>query len=275
MSEETASHQEIFFRSYNESSSTTIVLLHGLFSCSLEWEHVVPHLKDHHLIIPDLPQHSKSRDIGPFSVGFAADSVANLINNHAHGSKAHVAGLSLGGFVTMELIRRHSAVVKSAFVTGATPFSPWQVWAAQRPNLLHYGLLFVMYSGIYRLAEWKTGLKPHDELKEQILANNQWELVKAAYGELAEWQQEAVKDVGQQDKRVLAVCGDQGDNVEGTKEMAQEFRRQGHEDGTNSGACVIKGAIHGWNLQFPEHFADGIKAWVEEQPLPEEFQNLL
>ncbi|RGP61089.1 hypothetical protein FLONG3_10644 [Fusarium longipes] len=275
MSETHKIQDELFFVSYSESSSTTIVLIHGLFSCNLEWEHVVPFLGDYHLIIPDLPQHSRSKQVSPWSLELAADSVAHLIQTHAHDGQAHVVGLSLGGFTTMEIVRRHPGLVKSAFVTGAAPFTPFQVWIAERPNLLHYGLSFVMNSGIYTVSVWWAGLEDHTKLQKEIASNNDWTLVKGAYGELARWGQESVNDVAAKDKRILAVAGDQGDNIDGTKEMARAFSTQGHGDGKRSMACVIKGAIHGWNLQFPELFADGIKAWVEDKPLPEDFISLL
>ncbi|KAL4731544.1 hypothetical protein ACLX1H_000515 [Fusarium chlamydosporum] len=270
MSENITSQTELFFRSYNDSSSTTVVLIHGLFSCNLEWEHVVPFLGDYHLIIPDLPQHSKSKTVGPWSLGLGADSVAHLIRTYAHNGKAHIVGLSLGGFTTMEIIRRHAELVESAFITGAAPFMPWQVWLAERPSLVHYGL-----NGLYSFGAWRSGLKDHTQLQNEIACNNVWELVKDVYEDLATWGDEAVKDVAAKDKRILAIAGDQGDNVEGTKEMVEVFRSQGHDEGRSSTSCVVKGAIHGWNLQFPELFAEGIKAWVKCKPLPEKFVSLL
>ncbi|KAM5344450.1 hypothetical protein ACJ41O_012986 [Fusarium nematophilum] len=266
--------QELFFRSYNDASSTTIVLLHGLLSCHLEWEYVVPHLNEYHLIVPDHPQHSQSKHIGPFSLKLAADSVATLIRNHAHSGKAHVVGLSLGGFVTMELIRHHPSLVESAFITGATPFSEWQVRVTQRPTFLHWGLWFILNSGIYRAAEWKSGLKDHSQLKKEMAANNTWDLVHDGYGDIGKWKEDAVKSVAEQDKRILAAAGDQGDNLDGTRELAETFRREGSKDGKESRAVVIRGAVHGWDLQFPELFAEGIRAWVEKQPLPHKFESL-
>ncbi|KAF4338018.1 hypothetical protein FBEOM_8118 [Fusarium beomiforme] len=275
MAQTSDTKHELFFKSYNDTSPTTIVLIHGLFSCSLEWEHVIPHLNDYHLIVPDLPKHSQSREIGPWSIELAADSVAHLIRKHAHSGQAHVVGLSLGGFTTMELIRRHPDLVKSAFVTGSTPFNSWQVWAAERPSLLHYGLKLVLNSGFYSLSVWMKGLKDHTQLKNEIAANNDWNLVNDAYAGLAKWQHENVKDAAGKDKRILATAGDQGDDVDGAKVMAQTFRNEGHGDGKKSTACVIRGAIHAWNLQFPELFAEGTKAWVQDKPLPEGFVNLL
>ncbi|KAH6885957.1 Alpha/Beta hydrolase protein [Thelonectria olida] len=272
--DKTASGQELFFESHNPSASTTIVLLHGLFSCHLEWEHVVPYLADYHLIIPDHPHHSRSKLIRPFSLPLAADKVAALIEQHANGGKAYVVGLSLGGFVTMELIRRHPQLVEAAFVTGSAPFSDWQVWASQRPSMLHWGLWFVMSSGLYRAAEWHTALKPHNQLKSEMAANNQWDLVHDAYGELSRWQEEAVKDLGAKDKRILVVAGGHGDNLGCTKKLAEGLRQEGGKDGKETRGVFVNDAIHGWNLQFPELFADGIKAWIKREPLPERFEAL-
>ncbi|RKK60608.1 hypothetical protein BFJ69_g17207 [Fusarium oxysporum] len=92
---------------------------------------------------------------------------------------------------------------------------------------------------------------------------------------LAKWQHEDVRTVAEKDKRILAAAGDQGDDFDGAKEMSLTFRNEGREDGKKGTACLIKGAIHAWNLQFPELFAEGFKAWTEEKPLPEGFVNLL
>jgi hypothetical protein len=37
---------------------------------------------------------------------------------------------------------------------------------------------------------------------------------------------------------------------------------------------VVKGAVHAWNLQMPEVFAEGVRAWVEGRELPGEFEIL-
>lgn len=99
-----------------------------MFSNHLEWEHVATHLTGYHLIVPDLTQHSRSKHIQPLSFEHASDKVASLMAKHAHGGRAHMVGLSLGGFVTMEIVRRHPDIVHSAFVTGTTPIKEWQAW---------------------------------------------------------------------------------------------------------------------------------------------------
>lgn len=273
MSRNTEPGDELYFQSLNDASPVSIVLLHGIFSSHLEWEHVSKQsqLSGYHLIIPDLPQHSQSKHIQPFSLELAADKVASIISKHAHGGQAHVVGLSLGGFVTMELVRRHAGVVRTAFTTGASALTQGQLWLAARPKLVSWGLWLVMQSGFYRLAAWQVQLLPHDELKKEMSANNTVDLAGHAYGDLGRWKEEVGQELGQMDKRMLIAGGDQGDNLAGVKSLARLIKESAQGEGKKTLAFSVDGATHGWDLQFPELFARGIAAWIEEQPQPKGF----
>lgn len=105
---------ELFYVSINPAGSTTVIFLHGVLSCHLEWEHVTPYLSpDYHLIVVDLNGHSNSSKILPVLLPASTDCVADLITRHAHGGKAHVVGLSMGGFIALELGRCYPELVHS------------------------------------------------------------------------------------------------------------------------------------------------------------------
>jgi pimeloyl-ACP methyl ester carboxylesterase len=265
---------EIFFASHNPAATTTIVLLHALFASHREWDHVVPHLSDFHLIVPDLPQHSRSHHVGPFTLQLAAAEVAQLIRNHARGGVAHVVGVSLGGFVALELIRRHPETVASAFVSGSSPFTDQQLWIAQRPNLVHWGLWVVMGSGIYRLQAWLAGLVEHGDLQAEMRSNNSYELANSAFFEMSTWQADAARAVAKQDRRVLVAAGENGDPRDKARELAHTLQEGGRGEGKQTRVYLVKDAIHTWDLQFPELFGTAIKAWIGKQPLPAEFKGL-
>lgn len=275
MAGESLPNGDLFFISHNPSASTSVVLLHGLFSSHLEWEFVAPHLGEYHLVIPDLPQHSRSRHIAPFSLALAAEKVASLIEKHAKGGRAHVVGLSLGGFITMETIRRYPALVLSGFVSGSSPFHGWQMWAAERPSLVYYSLRamfgILINLRVYLVYNWSWGLLLNLEMINELSANLSPELSEASYLALREWQHEAVKEVGLQDVRILAVAGGKQDDVEGIREMGRILRSLGRIDGRESCAFVVKNAVHGWDLQFPELFANGVLSWIEKETLPAEY----
>lgn len=119
----------------------TIILLHGNGTGGWMWEPQVERLPDRHVLTPDLPGlGTRTAEAWPGMAG-AADDVAAVIRQRALDGRAHVVGLSLGGFVALQLLRRHPELVRSCFVTGvaAAGLAGWERWliAAQLPLWRH------------------------------------------------------------------------------------------------------------------------------------------
>lgn len=100
-----------------------VVLIHGLHaSAQRNW--VLPgvfgDLAAHYQVIaPDMPGHGKSdrpTDDDAYGTQMADDVVALL--DHLKIDKAHIAGYSMGGMVTVKLMARHPERVRSALVGG-------------------------------------------------------------------------------------------------------------------------------------------------------------
>ncbi|KAI1385417.1 alpha/beta-hydrolase [Hypoxylon trugodes] len=273
---DTANGEGLFFSSLNPLAPITVVMLHVLLSSHLEWSHCWPQLSEYHLLIPDLPQHSRSRHVGPFSFALAADLIANMIREHAHDARAHIVGLSTGGFVAMELIKRHPDVVLSAFVSNAVPVN--ELWRSinARPTMAYVGLSVLLYSPkslLFKATGWAPEFQ-NDELLKEIRKNNTSRLYEAGSRETGNWSPEDMAEVGKKDKRVVLVAGGKQDNVEGAREMGHLLKSLGLTDGKESRAFLVKDAIHAWNLQYPSLFARGVRAWIERTPLPQAYEPL-
>lgn len=262
-----STEQELFHISLlpdHTEGSHTVLFLHGLLSNHLEFADVIPYLSDYHILALDLPRHSQSAEIQPFTLSSAADHVADLIRKKAQRCRAHVVGLSAGGFVAMELAKRHPELVESLFVTGASPFRGWTKWLAERPSMIYYCLAsFVKYCPdwlYWSMCSW-VGLKRHDDLRKDMKRNFSFGLVTDAYGTILNFTQDDVSGIS---TRTLAVAGGAQDDVEATREMGRALRR----NCPTSKAAVAKGALHAWDLQFPELFARSVRAWMENLALP-------
>lgn len=294
----------LFHLSVNPSAPTTVVLLHGLLSSHLEYALVTPHLaRDYHVLLVDLPGHSRSAsprdDDGDDSsnssssrltIPAMADAVASIIRQHAHpspssssagggGGAAHVVGLSMGGFVALDLARRHPGLCLSVFATGAAPFEgafrflaarPWIVYALMgllldwTPAPVYWWMVRVGWGGVERRFE---------ELRGEMRANRRWAVVRAVYGSILAsvgWDEVRAVDA----VRVLCVAAGKQDDVEATRRVGEVWRREGIAERLGSRAVVVRGAVHAWNLQFPELFAQGVRAWIEGTELPKEFESL-
>jgi len=123
------------------ASRPTIAFLHGTRLSSAQWGPQVAALSDEFdCLALDLPGHG-TRMADPFSLAGAADSVADAIAVHG-GGRAIVVGLSLGGYVAMDLAARWPDRVSGLVLAGATAEPsgarslPYHAlgWALSRPS---------------------------------------------------------------------------------------------------------------------------------------------
>jgi pimeloyl-ACP methyl ester carboxylesterase len=104
----------------------TIVFLHGTRLTGAAWAAQIEDLSDaFHCLAPDLPGHGSAERV-PFTVDTAAAGVLELIEREAHGGRAIVVGLSLGGYVAMAAAARRPDLVTGLAISGATaePLGP-------------------------------------------------------------------------------------------------------------------------------------------------------
>lgn len=97
----------------------TIVFLHGGNVGGWMWQPQIELLPERHLLTPDLPGYGERYAEAWPGLAGAADDVAALIRERAASGRAHVVGLSLGGFVAIHLVHRHPDLVRSCTITGA------------------------------------------------------------------------------------------------------------------------------------------------------------
>ncbi|HUP74673.1 MAG TPA: alpha/beta hydrolase [Acidimicrobiales bacterium] len=106
-----------------------LVLLHGWPSNSREWRHQLDALSDEFTVLAwDAPGAGQSSD-PPEMLGLAdwADCLAAFLEKLGYG-RAHIAGLSWGGGLALELYRRHPTIPRALILTSA-----YAGWAGSLP----------------------------------------------------------------------------------------------------------------------------------------------
>ena len=110
----------LFYEEYGPADAASLVFLHGGGIAGWMWRYQVDFFKaGYHCLVPDLPEQGQSGAVGPFSVEFAAEKIAEFIRSRAHGARAHVVGLSEGAQVVVALLSRHAGVIDHALVSSA------------------------------------------------------------------------------------------------------------------------------------------------------------
>jgi len=248
-----------------------MVFIHGSESCHLEFSRVAPFLQNtYQLLLIDLPGHSRSKSI-PFSFENAIKGLVHLIMSQTEERQAHVVGLSLGGYIGLELTRKHPGLVRSLWCTGCAPSSGIMKWLFSRSLLLSSLITVVGTLSNERLfwASLGKDVEPIAGLREEVQKNQNVRTLRPVFDELASFSVDRLTQIT--NVRIAIVAGGKQDSVENTKEAGRVLR-EGHP------ACrafVVRDAIHWWSLQKPELFAQGVRAWIEGKEMPQEFEPLL
>lgn len=96
-----------------------ILFLHGTRLSRAMWRAQMDDLRDAYRVVAlDLPGHGTLAE-RPFTLATASDHVASTIEEAA-GGQAVVVGLSLGGYVAMDLAARRPELVRGLVLSGAT-----------------------------------------------------------------------------------------------------------------------------------------------------------
>lgn len=270
----------LYYESTGSENAQTIVFLHGGGVSGWMWHTHVAMLSPHyHCLVPDLPEQGNSAEVGPFSVEFAADCVADMIRNHTQGAKAHVVGLSEGAQVLVALLSRHPEVIDHAVCSSAI----------LRP--LPSGWIYAR--GVFRWAyrwfvaplknnDWWIRLNMHQsagigdeffkDFKDSFQGTKESGFVNLMYHAMHFRMPGGLEKA---DSPVLVVVGKR--EYKQMKESALDLLEAlSHAKGAmvslGKGSSLVK--EHNWALTAPGLFVETTKAWIEDRALPQELLRL-
>ncbi len=116
-----------------------MVLLHGFLESSSMWKEIAPILSENHTIIYiDLPGHGKSEVIDTVhSMELMADVVYELLK-HEKIEKAKLVGHSMGGYVALALLEKHSDIIEHLVLLNSTTYMDSDHRKQQRERALRF-----------------------------------------------------------------------------------------------------------------------------------------
>jgi pimeloyl-ACP methyl ester carboxylesterase len=236
----------------------SIVFVHGTRLSRTMWRAQMDDLRDTYRVVAlDLPGHGRLAD-RPFTVAGAADEVADAIETAA-GGHAVVVGLSLGGYVAMDLAARRPELIRGLVLSGATT-EP--VGALATPYL---ALAWVMdrFNGpaLEALNAWFFRTRFGPGIAEPIIAGGFWsaggaQALRALVGErfrprLAGYPGSTLILNGEWDVLFRLSAGS-------FARAARDARR-----------VRLRGATHLANLDRPGAFSLAVRRFVESLPEPD------
>jgi pimeloyl-ACP methyl ester carboxylesterase len=249
------------FTTTGPADATTCLLLHGVGTTGWMWRQLTDDLSvDLHVGVVDLPGHGASAAVPWRSLADTTSIIADLVAEEGHGGQADLVGLSLGGYLALELAADRPDLVPSATVSGVNvlPFP-----RARLMRLAGRALAPVMTSGAMLRANARAlAVPPEDYDGYAAAARSMAPGTFVAVGEeLMSYTVPA--RAATSSTRVLALAGSEEQPLirRSSAVIAASY--------PHAAARIAPAGGHAWNGQHPELFAATVRAQVAGEPLPE------
>lgn len=229
------------------------------------WEPQTAVLSDFHCLNVDLPNHGKSHQITWVSLTDTADKVAAIIRSRAPNRRAHIVGLSLGGFVALFLLERHADIVDHTIISGVT--------VEPLPNLWLLGTQLALFSLTMKrrgfAARQAKALNLSPEMQTAFVENLML-MPMSAYRTIAEeaFRYQLAPSLAQVQNPTLITAGSrESENILKAVEIVPKLM-------PNAQGRLAPGQRHGWNVEAPQLFNAMVRAWITDAPLPAGLQTV-
>ena len=244
---------------YGSKNNPPIVFLHGLGVSSWMWHDQIEALKDDFFCLAiDLPGNGDSYQSEWLTLADSANRVAQVIGEMTPNGKAHVVGLSLGGYTAVSLLAHHPETVQTMTVSGITTgHIVHSRWVGPLSNLLPHLIKFPpMVRLSAKMMQFPKDVVPLYIRDAQRLSK---QTIRRIYKEVLAFQLPELPSEKLGDLLVSA----------GDKEAGAVLRGLDYFSELKGTAVVqAQNAHHGWNGEHPNLFSEMVRAWITHQPLP-------
>ena len=214
-------------------------------------------------IVPDLPEHGQSKEVKPFTINYAVEMISQLVNEHAHDSRAHFVGVSLGAQIIIQIMATHPELVDHAMISGTIIRRTQQTETILK--LLDYAInvyVPVKDTEFFIKANMRTYNLPKDlffKFKESTILIEKEGLKRVMTENMIF---KLPNDLDKIEMPVLIMAGEKDYQI--VKESSLDLM---NIIPNAQGAVALKFG-HLWNLESPELFNKVLRAWITDHNLP-------
>jgi pimeloyl-ACP methyl ester carboxylesterase len=240
--------------------ASAIVFLHGVGTGGWMWWLQTAALHDFHCLNVDLPGHGRSNQVPWLSLADTAGHIAALIQARGQNQRAHLVGLSLGGYVLLAFLERYAGLAGRVVISGVTA-APWPNRALLKPQLW---LMSALIKRPWYASIQAKALRLPPQMQAAFTENLQAMNI-AAYRRIVE--EAAVFRPSPLLRHVntptLVAAGGNESNI-----IIQALTAVPNLM-PNAQGRIAPGLGHGWNVQAPDLFNSMVRAWLTNAPLPD------
>ena len=253
---------DLFVKETGKENEESIVFMTGGGLSGGMWNKQLEGFTDYHCLVPDLPEHGKSRDVAPFTMKTAAEQIIELIKDKAHNKKAHIVGISLGGQLVVQILSMAPEVVDHAITSGTVVRQYYGKAALTMIPVM--GAIFKPFvnTDFFIKKTMEKGKYPpeHFENYKKDTKLLTYGLNKRMLNENAAFR--IPEGLCKVENPILIAMG------ETEMEIVHESAEDLNKCLLNSRIFKAPGLFHVWNLESPELFNKTLRAWINDKDLP-------
>ncbi len=235
-----------------------VIFVHGLIASRWTWRQTTAQLQDYHCLAPDLPGHGESAGTPWKSIADSARQVIELVRAKSMNGKATLVGLSLGAMVALQALNEAPDAVTGVVMTGTNLLPlPWHV------RLLSLVMLPGMRSERFLTASAESLHLPEEAIPLYRADLERISRTTTLLASLAASGFRLPKRLVGASSPLLTLAGEQ-ENI-----RVLDSQRILLKALPNAQACKVPGGRHGWIGEQPELWAQTLRAWLGQAPLPE------
>lgn len=258
---------DLFVKESGNFGGPVICFLHGGGVSGWMWDKQVSSFWDYHVLIPDLPSHGKSNDTHFISIRNTAEEIIKVIERKADGKKICIIGFSLGAQIVVELLSIRPQMFERAVICSALV----------RP--IHFGKNLIisavkMSSGLLSNRVFQKVQSKVQYISEEYFERYYNETKQTTVKDLVTYlnanMQYALPDsFKHHNVKTLVLVGkkEKGIMLKSSMDIMNS--------NSNCEVYVIPHIGHGLPLANPDLFNTIIRAWLNNEKLPREFNQLL
>jgi len=255
-----------------------ILFIHGAASSSWSWEQVVQKLPEFYCVIPDLPEHGKSKKTGKFSIEESTERMIELISVQFPGQQINLFGHSVGGQIALNLLAKRPDLFKSAILSGAqvvkSPGYRLGIYSEAVMTLIYWlgiapwkkndGWIHMNMTGSVGI---KSGLFAEFKGNFQGLSRNAW-----AHSMSENYSFRMPESLEKVDLPVLMLAGTKElTDVRPSMDLLQKKLRNSQAFLFGTGRNLSAAQEHNWLVNDPELCVRLVREWVAHRKVPAGF----
>lgn len=253
---------DLFVKETGKENEESVVFITGGGLSGWMWDKQLEGFTDYHCLVPDLPEHGKSKHVTPLTIETAAEQIIELIKERAHNKKAHIVGISLGGQLVIQILGMAPEVVDHAMASGTVVRQYYgRVALTVMPVM---GAIFkpLVNTNFFIKKTMEKGKYPpeHFENYKRDTKLLTYGLNKRMLNENAAFR--IPEGLCKVENHVLIAMG------ETEMDLVHESAEDLNKCLQNSRIFKAPGLFHVWNLESPELFNKTVRAWINDKELP-------